>query len=122
MAEGLPTMAVCAAGSDLETALVSDRFARCAYFHILEGGARERRVMANPAAERPHGAAAAAVAALSREGVKVVFARRFGGKASEALKEFNIGARVTELPCVSDVVECIQREVLDGHPCSDPSD
>ena len=103
-------VAICASGPDIETALVAERFARCACFHLHTRGSKNVRVIVNQAAERAGGAAAAAVALLSQAGVEAVLGRRFGAKAIEALREFEISERVTELACVDDVAQWVGRE------------
>ena len=78
---------------------VSIRFARCPTFTIVdlkEGKVQNVQVVANPAAQLPHGAGPAVVQHLMQYGVTHVVAVQLGPNAAAALQQ--LGIRVVQVP------------------------
>lgn len=110
MVDASPCVAVCASSRDPELARVPERFARAAYFLLFEAGARPPRALENHGQKRERGASSVAVAQLSQAGVCAVVARRFGTKATEALRAAGIDARLTTEPTVREVQRALTLE------------
>ena len=81
----------------------ADRFARAPWFLLFDGEGVFLKAASMVAGE--HGAAAAAVGLLSREGVSVVIAPRLGPNAVSALAAANMKAYLSEGAMVEDCVK-----------------
>jgi len=76
---------VAAMGESLD-ADVSDQFARCPFFLIVDSQSMGFESFANPAAAMPGGAGPAAVQEIVNRGARVAVAGRLGPKAEQALQ------------------------------------
>lgn len=86
---------------------VSQQFARCPKFVIVESDSLTFEAFDNPARDMPGGAGPAAVQELVNRGVRVAIAGRFGPKAEQALQAAGI-RRMEASGKVRDAVSTVQ--------------
>jgi predicted Fe-Mo cluster-binding NifX family protein len=86
---------------------VSQQFARCPKFMIIDSDSLTFETLDNPARDMPGGAGPAAVQEFVNRGVRVAIAGRFGPRAEQALQAAGI-RRMEASGKIRDAVSALQ--------------
>ena len=100
-------------GNDL-SAMIDERFGRCARFLMVDSETKEFRVVANPAAIQSGGAGVTAAQTVIDQGAKVVLAGEVGPKAYDVLQRAGIKVYARVTGKAIDALDLLTSEMAEG--------